>query len=850
MNKGCFHLHSLGRVDLTAPDGTQARSILTQPKRLALLLYLAAAHPRGFHRRDTLLPLFWPELPDRSARRALNRAIYYLRQSLGPGALVSRGDEELAVAEEWVWCDTVAFERAIDSGNPTEALQLYHGDFAPGFFVEGLADLERWTETERVRLRNRALETALGLAAREAEGGVQLAAHWAQLATTLAPYDERAVRRHMVLLDQAGDRAGALLAYEQLAARLGDELEVEPSPETRALEHAVRGNRREPAVLPSVPLAEQHPLPSPASPLPPRRRSGRSLAWLAGGALVGAGAVIALAAVRNRAPILTLGQRSSVAIAPEFERWPGLSPDGTTLFYTVSSSQGDELIAQQVQGGNPLPITALVPGSQRYGALSPEGKQLLIRQDDGLYVMPALGGQSRRVVPARVVFNHPGFQELAGSWAPDGRHIVYPERDTLFTQAIDGADRRALVTGTAIHSPAWSPDGRWIVFVEGNPDFHVRGNLGSSAIRVVSADGGATVAVTDASALNTSPIWVPGRQSLLFISDREGGRDIYQADLALDGSLLGAPVRITTGLNPERLAISTDGRRLAWSVLTETSNIRSIDVTLRDSIPLSQAPRVTTGNELVEAVGAISPDGIWLYYHSDRGGISDLWRAPLAGGNPERLTFGSAMNFAPAVSPDGRELAFHSLREGNRDIFVMPAAGGPAVPVSTSPDQEGVPAWSPDGGSLLWLSGDTIRMARRTQKGVWEPFESVLTTCGCGGWAQWSPDGRWISVPGLAGLELFSPTTGHRRLLGGGSGTTWHVWSPDGRTVYAVNIAGTKGIRILAISVADGSRRILAYSDDPTHQLERYGLAEHAGRLYFPLVERRADIWVADVRGR
>jgi Tol biopolymer transport system component len=453
------------------------------------------------------------------------------------------------------------------------------------------------------------------------------------------------------------------------------------------------------------------------------------------------------------------------------------------------------------------------------------------------------------VVPAKVAFHHPGFQELAGTWAPDGRHIAYPERDTLFTQDISGADRVALAIGAAIHSPAWSPDGRWIVFVEGNPDFHVRGNLGFSAIRMVPARGGVAVAITDASSLNTSPVWLPGRRGLLFVSDREGGRDIYQVALARDGSPRAAPARITTGLSPERLAISGDGRRLAWSLLTETSNIRSLDVAVTDSIPLSQTRLVTTGSQLVEAVGAVSPDGAWLYYHSNRSGMTDLWRVPLGGGDPERLTFDSAMSFAPAVSPDGREVAFHSLRMGNRDIFVMPAAGGPAIRVSNSADQEGVPAWSPDGRALIWLSGDTIRMARRNGSGSWEPFRSVLTTCGCGGWAQWSPDGRWISWPGLPGLQLFSPTTGQRRLLGGGSGTTWHVWSPDGRTVFAVNIAGTQGIRILSISTSDGRRRVLAYADNPTGQLERYGLAEHRGRLYFPLVERRSDVWVADLGG-
>ena len=48
----------LGPLNLTTADGREARSLLAQPRRLALLAYLAAATPRGLHRRDTILALF------------------------------------------------------------------------------------------------------------------------------------------------------------------------------------------------------------------------------------------------------------------------------------------------------------------------------------------------------------------------------------------------------------------------------------------------------------------------------------------------------------------------------------------------------------------------------------------------------------------------------------------------------------------------------------------------------------------------------------------------------------------------------------------------------------------------
>src|SRR3989449_7578030 len=60
---------------------------------ISLVAYLAAATPRGTHRRDSLLALFWPELDQPRARAALRQSLYVLREVLGPAALVSQGNE-------------------------------------------------------------------------------------------------------------------------------------------------------------------------------------------------------------------------------------------------------------------------------------------------------------------------------------------------------------------------------------------------------------------------------------------------------------------------------------------------------------------------------------------------------------------------------------------------------------------------------------------------------------------------------------------------------------------------------------------------------------------------------------
>ena len=78
-----IELRTLGRVTLRGIDGTEVEEVVHQPKRLALLVYLAMAEPRGFHRRDSLLALFWPELPEKRARNALNKTLHFLRSHLG-----------------------------------------------------------------------------------------------------------------------------------------------------------------------------------------------------------------------------------------------------------------------------------------------------------------------------------------------------------------------------------------------------------------------------------------------------------------------------------------------------------------------------------------------------------------------------------------------------------------------------------------------------------------------------------------------------------------------------------------------------------------------------------------------
>src|SRR5713101_1261132 len=149
-----------GALRLTTDDGRDARILVAQPRRLALLAYLAAATPRGTHRRDSLLALFWPEFDQPRARAALRQSLYVLREVLGPAALVSQGNEEVGLDFGAVRCDVVDFDRSVESGRSSEALDPCRGHLLEWFCVADAPEFEHWLEPERARLQEAASDAA------------------------------------------------------------------------------------------------------------------------------------------------------------------------------------------------------------------------------------------------------------------------------------------------------------------------------------------------------------------------------------------------------------------------------------------------------------------------------------------------------------------------------------------------------------------------------------------------------------------------------------------------------------------------------------------------------------------
>jgi DNA-binding SARP family transcriptional activator len=235
-----IRLQVLGSVDLVASEGFTLDAVLAQPKRTALLCYLAVAAPRQFHRRDVIKVLFWPEYDAEQARHALRQSLYFLRRAAGPGVIVSRG-EELAVSHDHLECDAWDFERAIREERHEDALAIYRGDLLAGFHISDAPEFERWLDAERARLRDCATMAAWAAAdTHERAGDPAGAAQYARRAAGFMPGDETGLRRHLLYLERLGDRAAALRVYEAFVKELAREYELEPSAQTRLLADRIR----------------------------------------------------------------------------------------------------------------------------------------------------------------------------------------------------------------------------------------------------------------------------------------------------------------------------------------------------------------------------------------------------------------------------------------------------------------------------------------------------------------------------------------------------------------------------------------------------------------------------------
>jgi DNA-binding SARP family transcriptional activator len=228
-----LRLRTLGTTSLVTNEGHLAH---IQPKRAALLIYIAVESARGSVARDAILGLFWPHHTERRARASLRQALYYLNETLEERVIETHGWNEVALAST-VECDAVQFEKFLKAAAPARAIELYRGDFLASFFYDGMSRrFEGWVDRTRQGLRILAVEAALFLADREERSGnLDGGIHWRRRALAIAPFSEAILRPLLSLHLKEEDRASALVAYREFSDRLAAAFDQSVSEKTKML---------------------------------------------------------------------------------------------------------------------------------------------------------------------------------------------------------------------------------------------------------------------------------------------------------------------------------------------------------------------------------------------------------------------------------------------------------------------------------------------------------------------------------------------------------------------------------------------------------------------------------------
>ena len=208
-----------------------ARALTVRQQQILTYLVL---HARGPVARAQIAGQLWPESTDAQASTNLRREWHHLREGWPElDGCVETGARTLSWRDEAPDSDVALFEAAAERARQgdrsalDDAATLYRGDLLPGCDDE-------WIAADRERLKATAIEVLARLVTLlETERALAEAILRAQQLLRLDPLNEPAWCALMRCHARRGERATALHLYQQCAATLKRELDVQPSAATR-----------------------------------------------------------------------------------------------------------------------------------------------------------------------------------------------------------------------------------------------------------------------------------------------------------------------------------------------------------------------------------------------------------------------------------------------------------------------------------------------------------------------------------------------------------------------------------------------------------------------------------------
>ncbi len=404
---------------------------------------------------------------------------------------------------------------------------------------------------------------------------------------------------------------------------------------------------------------------------------------------------------------------------------PAWSPDGRKLLFLWNDAGYDfkDVFVIDVDAPTPSRLTSLSPaGPPREGdpgvadaVWHPDGRKILFRLGSELFLVSADGGAPQRVAE--------GSQ---ARFSPNGHHLAYLHRGDLLLQDTDFAERTLVSDPRAevfVESFEWSLDGASIAFVEedesrvalrGIPDYLEKPEVELVRVRrpypgeeparvrlgVVGVGQGAIPRFFDLGGtrvdpifsyrwsgegnllVDTSDLYVKNRRILVVEPGSTAVREVYREE---------EPENVSAYWQAEW----APGGRAIYFLSDRDEEYHVYRLPLEGGMP----SRITSGNFAVSQI-AVTPTALVFVANSPRPEDRQVFRIGLEGGDPIRMSRESGTH-TPFVSPDGRFAAsLFSSDSTPPELFLTSLQGGRETRVTRSP--------LPEFDALSWASPEYV----------------------------------------------------------------------------------------------------------------------------------------------
>lgn len=484
---------------------------------------------------------------------------------------------------------------------------------------------------------------------------------------------------------------------------------------------------------------------------------------------------------------------------------PEISPDGKYIAFVNSDAGMNSLKVRQVATDSTVQIVPPTNLEFRMPTFSPDGSYVFYALiDEGVgtvYQIPTLGGTAKKIIVD---------VDTKISFSPDGKQFIFARHnpnkggDTVIIANRDGSNPQPFITNQEtgydmIAEAVWSPDGENILLgaLKRRGDGLERINIVAVSVKDKKIQAVGEKAWIGAASLN----WLKDNSGFVFIAKNEPVESSQIWHLSFPK---GEARQITNDISDYKsLSLANDDKTM---VTTKVDSISSFWTFAPNTKELKQ---LTAESRNYAGFSGIEPTASGKIYYTGRNGTEvNIWEADEDGKNEKQIASDNLINGTPAVSKDGKFLVFSSNRKGGFRIWRTDLVGKTTVQLTGEANGGDFrPQLSNDGQTVVFMrqtkdGGKSVLMKVSSSGGEVKPllpeddFSQMIPKISFDGkhiaYFSFKFDEQTLTLQNkLTICEFDGREIGKvEKEIQIGIGTNF-AWSPDGKSLTFVNSEGT-----------------------------------------------------------